>query len=514
LLPTPRPLATTAHEGRALPVSAALLEIRDVSKSFPGVKALKGVSLTLPSSHVLGLVGENGAGKSTLMKILAGAYTADSGSVAVNGAVLEHGPSAALHAGIAVIYQELSLVPDMSVTENLFLSRMPSRGPLVDRREARRQARAVLGRVGLGSLDPDRRTSTLALNVRQQVEIAKALARDARILVMDEPSAALQRDDIATLFSVVRDLRLEGIGVIFISHHLEEIFEVCDSAMVMRDGLAVESRPIDQWTEDSLVRAMVARDLEEMYPWRPRPLGEVVLQVDDLVRRPRVQGVSLTVRRGEIVGVAGIAGAGRTELLKTIAGATPPSAGLVRIDGRLVPTRSTRHGLRAGIVYAPEDRKTEGLVLSASIEDNVVLSNLGAVSRGGVVNRRARRGLAQRVVDRFGVKTSGIGQEAGKLSGGNQQKVILGRVTQTGPKVILLDEPTRGIDVAAKAEIYGHVLGLAEQGAAVVLVSSELPELLGMSDRIAVMRQGRLVADLTRDEADQETVMRWATSGK
>ncbi len=495
-------------------MTAPLLEIRDISKSFPGVRALKGVTLTLQSSHVLGLVGENGAGKSTLIKILAGAYPAGGGSILVDGETLASGPSAALDAGIAVIYQELSLVPDMTVTENLFLGRMPSKGPVLDRRTAGKNAREVLGRVGLGSLDPDRRTSTLGLNVRQLVEIAKALAQDARILVMDEPSAALQRDDIATLFAVVRDLQRDGIGVIYISHHLEEIFEVCDSAMVLRDGLAVESRDIGEWTEEALVRAMVARDLHEMYPWRSRPLGDVVLEVKDLVQRPRVNGVSLAVRGGEILGVAGIAGAGRTELLKAIAGATPPTAGTVRVHGRPVSTRSTRHGLRAGIVYAPEDRKAEGLVLGASIENNVVLSNLGAVSRAGVVDRGARRSLAERVVERFGVKTSGITQDAGKLSGGNQQKVILGRVTQTGPKVILLDEPTRGIDVAAKAEIYGHVLGLAERGAAVVLVSSELPELLGMSDRIVVMRQGRLVADLPREEADQETVMRWATSGK
>jgi len=495
-------------------VTAPLLEIRDISKSFPGVRALKGVTLTLQSSHVLGLVGENGAGKSTLIKILAGAYPAGGGSILVDGETLASGPSAALDAGIAVIYQELSLVPDMTVTENLFLGRMPSKGPVLDRRTAGKNAREVLGRVGLGSLDPDRRTSTLGLNVRQLVEIAKALAQDARILVMDEPSAAPQRDDIATLFAVVRDLQRDGIGVIYISHHLEEIFEVCDSAMVLRDGLAVESRDIGEWTEEALVRAMVARDLHEMYPWRSRPLGDVVLEVKDLVQRPRVNGVSLAVRGGEILGVAGIAGAGRTELLKAIAGATPPTAGTVRVHGRPVSTRSTRHGLRAGIVYAPEDRKAEGLVLGASIENNVVLSNLGAVSRAGVVDRGARRSLAERVVERFGVKTSGITQDAGKLSGGNQQKVILGRVTQTGPKVILLDEPTRGIDVAAKAEIYGHVLGLAERGAAVVLVSSELPELLGMSDRIVVMRQGRLVADLPREEADQETVMRWATSGK
>ncbi|MGN6243739.1 MAG: sugar ABC transporter ATP-binding protein [Motilibacteraceae bacterium] len=495
-------------------MTSARLEMRDVSKSFLGVRALKGVSLQVPESHVLGLVGENGAGKSTLMKILAGAYTADSGTVLVDGRPLSAGPAAAIDAGVAVIYQELSLVPDMTVAENLFLGRMPARGGVLDRARAAREARGVLSQVGLTGLDPDRRVSALPLNVRQLVEIAKALARHARILVMDEPTAALQHDDILTLFKVVRDLRSQGLTIIYISHHLEEIFELCDSAMVMRDGSAVETRPIADWTEPSLVRAMVARDLDQMYPWRPRPVGEVVLEVEGLQRSPRLNGASLTVRAGEIVGVAGIAGAGRTELLKAIAGAYPPASGKVRVEGKPVPLRSTRHGLRAGIVYAPEDRKAEGLLLEASIENNAVLSSLGSVSRGGVINFAARRRFGEDVVKRFGVRASGLRQPVGKLSGGNQQKVILGRVTGTGPKVILLDEPTRGIDVAAKAEIYAHVLGLAEQGAAVVLVSSELPELLGMSDRVVVMRQGRVVATLTREEADQETVMRWATSGK
>lgn len=485
-----------------------------MSKSFMGVRALKGVSLEVPEAHVLGLVGENGAGKSTLMKILAGAYTADSGEVLVDGRPLPPGPASAIDAGVAVIYQELSLVPDMTVAENLFLGRMPARGGVLDRARAGREARGVLNQVGLGGLDPDRRVSSLPLNVRQLVEIAKALARHARILVMDEPTAALQHDDIETLFEVVRALRAQGIAVIYISHHLEEIFELCDSAMVMRDGSAVETRAIEDWTEPSLVRAMVARDLDQMYPWRPRPVGEVVLEVEGLRRAPRLNGASLTVRAGEIVGVAGIAGAGRTELLKAIAGAYPPAAGQVRVKGRPVPLRSTRQGLRAGIVYAPEDRKAEGLLLEASIENNAVLSSLGSVSRGGVINFAARRRFGEDVVKRFGVRASGVRQQVGKLSGGNQQKVILGRVTGTGPRVILLDEPTRGIDVAAKAEIYAHVLGLAEQGAAVVLVSSELPELLGMSDRVVVMRQGRVVATLSREEADQETVMRWATSGK
>jgi ribose transport system ATP-binding protein len=490
-----------------------LLEIHDVDKRFPGVHVLRGVSLTLPAAHVLGVVGENGAGKSTLMKILSGAYTADSGRILVDGRPLAAGPGAALQAGIAVIYQELSLVPDMTVAENMFLGRLPRRGPFTDRRAAREQARAVLARVGLDELDPDRRVVTLALNVRQLVEIAKALARDTRILVMDEPTAALQQDDIETLFRVVRDLRTEGLGVIYISHHLEEIFELCDSAMVLRDGAAVAAKPIGEWTEADLVHAMVARDLDEMYPWRPRPLGDVVLEVADVSSPPRVSGVSLQVRAGEILGVAGIAGAGRTELLKTIAGALPATGGRISVSGRPVPVRSTRAGLRAGIVYAPEDRKAEGLLLEAPVEENLVLSNLSSTSRAGVINRRARRTLAENVVKRFGIKAASIRQEAGTLSGGNQQKIILGRVTGTAPKVILLDEPTRGIDVGAKAEIYAHVLRLAEQGAAVVLVSSELPELIGMSDRMVVMRQGRIAAELSRDEADQETIMSWATSG-
>jgi ribose transport system ATP-binding protein len=490
-----------------------LLEIHDVDKRFPGVHVLRGVSLRLPASHVLGVVGENGAGKSTLMKILSGAYTADSGRILVDGQPLAAGPGAALQAGIAVIYQELSLVPDMTVAENMFLGRLPRRGPFTDRGAAREQARAVLARVGLDELDPDRRVVTLGLNVRQLVEIAKALARDTRILVMDEPTAALQQDDIETLFRVVRDLRTEGLGVIYISHHLEEIFELCDSAMVLRDGAAVATRPISEWTEADLVHAMVARDLHEMYPWRPRPLGDVVLDVADVRSPPRVREVSLQVRAGEILGVAGIAGAGRTELLKTIAGALPATGGQISVGGRPVSVRSTRAGLRAGIVYAPEDRKAEGMLLEAPVEENIVLSNLSSTSRAGVVNRRARRTLAENVVKRFGIKAASIRQEAGTLSGGNQQKIILGRVTGTAPKVILLDEPTRGIDVGAKAEIYAHVLRLAEQGAAVVLVSSELPELIGMSDRIVVMRQGRIAAELSRDEADQETIMSWATSG-
>jgi len=492
---------------------SALLQMSGITKSFPGVNALRGVDLALPPAHVLAVVGENGAGKSTLIKVLAGAYPADAGQVVVEGRRLGSGPAAALDAGIAVIYQELSLVPEMSVAENLLLGRMPQRAGLLDRRGARRRAREVLARVGLHDLDPDARVATLGLNVRQLVEIAKALAKDARILVMDEPTAALQAHDIEELFAVVRGLRDDGLGIIYISHHLDEVFVLADAVMVLRDGSVVDSRALADWTEASLVRAMVARDLDKLYPWRPRDVGDVVLEARNLVRPPRLQGVSLQVRAGEIVGVAGIAGAGRTDLLKALCGAEPAVSGQVLVDGKPVRVRSPRAAIDRGIVYAPEDRKLEGLVPGASIEENVALSSFRLLTRAGWVNRRKQRQLAEQALQRFSIRAPGVRTTVGTLSGGNQQKVVLARVTQVGPRVVLLDEPTRGVDVGAKAEVYEHALRLAEQGTGVLLVSSELPEVLGMADRVLVMRQGRVVRELQREQANQESVMQSATAG-
>lgn len=492
---------------------SALLQMSGITKSFPGVNALRGVDLALPPAHVLAVVGENGAGKSTLIKVLAGAYPADAGQVVVEGRRLGSGPAAALDAGIAVIYQELSLVPEMSVAENLLLGRMPQRAGLLDRRGARRRAREVLARVGLPDLDLDARVATLGLNVRQLVEIAKALAKDARILVMDEPTAALQAHDIEELFAVVRGLRDDGLGIIYISHHLDEVFVLADAVMVLRDGSVVDSRALADWTEASLVRAMVARDLDKLYPWRPRDVGDVVLEARNLVRPPRLQGVSLQVRAGEIVGVAGIAGAGRTDLLKALCGAEPAVSGQVLVDGKPVRVRSPRAAIDRGIVYAPEDRKLEGLVPGASIEENVALSSFRLLTRAGWVNRRKQRQLAEQALQRFSIRAPGVRTTVGTLSGGNQQKVVLARVTQVGPRVVLLDEPTRGVDVGAKAEVYEHALRLAEQGTGVLLVSSELPEVLGMADRVLVMRQGRVVRELQREQANQESVMQSATAG-
>jgi ABC-type sugar transport system ATPase subunit len=494
-------------------VNPPLLRMEGIVKSFPGVKALRGVSLTLHAGHVMAIVGENGAGKSSLIKTLSGAYEPDEGTIEIDGVPLARGTNAALDAGVAVIYQELSLINDMTVAENLFLGRMPARKGFVMRRDAERHAREALAQVGLDDVSPSMRLGDLPLNKRQLVEVAKALAREARILVMDEPTAALQHGDIANLYGVVRRLRGAGMGIIFISHHLEEVFELADSAVVMRDGATVDARPMAQWTEQDLVQAMVARNLDSFYPWEPREYGPVVLEVRDLASPSMVRHASFSVRAGEIVGIAGIAGAGRTELLKAIFGARKVTHGEIAIRGRKVEIRSPSAAVRAGLVYTAEDRKLEGLVLDASIEENVALSSLDALATGGFVRGALKRRLAQQASARFGVRAPSIAAITANLSGGNQQKVILGRATASDPAVIMLDEPTRGIDVGAKTEIYSHMVSMARAGAAVLMVSSELPELLGMSDRVLVMHRGRIVTELARDEADSETVIQWATTG-
>ncbi|MDR6471637.1 ribose transport system ATP-binding protein/rhamnose transport system ATP-binding protein [Paraburkholderia graminis] len=508
-------MTVQAEERERVPVETPvpLLRMQGIVKSFPGVKALRGVSLELQAGHVMAIVGENGAGKSSLVKTLSGAYEPDEGTIEIDGVPLARGTHAAIDAGVAVIYQELSLINDMTVAENLFLGRMPARKGFLMQREANRLARAALARVGLDDVPPWMRLGDLPLNKRQLVEVAKAITRDARILVMDEPTAALQSQDIVNLYAVVRRLRAAGMGIIFISHHLEEVFELADSAVVMRDGATVGARPMSQWTEAELVQAMVARNLESFYPWEPRDYGDVVLEVRDLASAPLLRNASFKVRAGEIVGIAGIAGAGRTELLKTIFGALPATAGEIRVKGRKISNHSPTEGVRHGLVYTSEDRKLEGLVLDASIEENIALSSLKALATGGFVSRARKRKLARDASTRFNVRSSSVLQVTGTLSGGNQQKVILGRATATQPVVIMLDEPTRGIDVGAKTEIYAHMVSMARAGAAVVMVSSELPELLGMSDRVLVMYRGSIVTEIARDNAHSEAVIQWATTG-
>ena len=491
----------------------AALVMEGIDKRFPGAHALKDVDLRVEAGQVMGIVGENGAGKSTLIKVLAGVYLPDDGRIFVEGEPLRaNSPADSLAAGVVVIYQELSLVPEMTVAENLFLGDMPSRGPLLDRRGARESARRLLSRVGLDDLSTSTPVGSLRLGVRQLIEVAKALHRDARILVMDEPTSALQSSEVEVLFEVVRGLKRDGISVIYISHHLEEVFEICDAATVMRDGAVVGTRPIGEWTTDSLVQAMVNKRLDALFPSQERDLGEVALEVEDLTLEPQVHGVSFSVREGEILGLAGVVGAGRTETLKAIAGATPASDGKVRVRGREERIRSVEDGMAAGIVYVPEDRATEGLIHSATINENMVLSVLRRISRAGFVDGRRYRDFGKRLRERFGVRASSLRQEAGSLSGGNQQKVVLARAMATEPSVVLLDEPTRGIDVGSKSDIYEHMLQIAAGGGAVVMVSSKFPELLGMADRIVVMRGGRVVGEIPGSEANQEKILEYATS--
>ncbi len=494
---------------------ARLLEMRGISKGFPGVRALSEVGISLDGGEVLGIVGENGAGKSTLMKILAGVFPADDGEMRLGGQpFLPRRPRDSLDAGIIVIHQELSLVPDRSVAENIFLGYLP-RGWLggVRRAELNRQARALLDRVGL-QVPPQTRVRQLGIAQQQLVEIARALSRQARVIVMDEPTATLTTAEQKILFATIAILRAAGVGLVFISHHLEEVFEVCDRISVLRDGAAVETRAAADWTETALIQAMVNRPIEALFPERHAIAGEVVLEVDGLGCSGRFADVSFSVRAGEVVGVGGLIGAGRTELLKTIYGALPASHGRVRVQGRDARIRSPRDAIAAGVALVPEDRKAEGLVLPFPVRSNIVLSTLRRQSRLGsfVVRSRVDR-LAEHAVQSLRIRTPGIRQPVRSLSGGNQQKVVLGRALTTHPRVFLLDEPTRGIDVGAKIEVYRLINSLAEGGGAVLVVSSDMIELLGVSDRILVMRAGRLAGHLSRDQFSQERVMQLAALG-
>ncbi len=489
--------------------------MQGISKGFPGVKALSDVSISLDRGEVLGIVGENGAGKSTLMKVLAGVFPADAGDMHLDGEAFQpRRPRDSLDAGIIVIHQELSLIPDRSVAENIYLGHLPH-GKLggVRRAALHRNARDLLARVGL-SIPPQTRVRHLGIAQQQLVEIARALSRKARVIVMDEPTATLTTAEQKILFATIALLRQSGVGLVFISHHLEEVFEVCDRITVLRDGAAVETRPASEWNETGLIQAMVNRPIEALFPERHATVGDVLLDVEALGSEGRFQDVSFSVRAGEVVGIGGLIGAGRTEVLKTIYGALPASQGRVRVQSREARIRSPRDAIAAGVALVPEDRKGEGLVMPFPIRNNVALSTLRQSSwlRSVLMPRRIDR-LADHAVKSLRIRTPGIRQPVQSLSGGNQQKVVLGRALTTRPRIFLLDEPTRGIDVGAKVEVYRLINTLAEQGGAVLVVSSDMIELLGISDRILVMRAGRLAGTIPKPEFSQERVMQLAALG-
>ncbi len=492
-------------------IDSPLLSMRGIVKSFPGVRALRGVDVELQGGEVLALLGENGAGKSTLIKVLAGAHRPDAGSIHLYGEETRFAsPHDARRAGIAVIYQEFQLVPSLTAVENIFLGREPARAGFVRRREERRRAEALFARIGVG-VDLDVPCRELTVAQQQVVEIARALALEARLVVMDEPSATLTPQEVERLFAIIRDLRTKGIGIIYISHRLDEVFAIADRVMVMRDGEGIDCRPIGAIGRDELIRLMVGRRLEEEFPKRTVALGPPRLRVRGLTRGRKVRDVSFEVRRGEVVGLTGLVGAGRTETARAIFGADRLESGTVELDGRRLTIRSPRDAIAAGIALLTEDRKGQGLVLAQSVRENFALPNLERFSSWGFVHRRAEREALTHRVEALRIRLASSEQPVGNLSGGNQQKVVLAKWLERNCEVLLFDEPTRGIDVGAKVEIYHLINGLAAAGKAILLISSELPEVLGMSDRILVMHEGRLTGEITDvPNATQEDILRLA----
>ena len=499
-----------------------ILDIRRVSKRFPGVRALHDVAFSVARGEIHALVGENGAGKSTLMKILSGVYPDYDGEVVFDGAPLAlSSPRDAQHRGIAIIHQELNLIPELTVAENIFLGREPrTAAALLDRERMNREAGALLARLNL-AVPPDRPVKWLRVGEQQLVEVAKALSLDARLLILDEPTSALSQTEIDRLFAVVAGLRDDGVTMIYISHKFDEVFRLADRVTVLRDGECIGTLPIAATDTATLIRMMVGRSLSDLYPKEDATVGEEALRVEHLQLVPDeerggrdLRDISFVVRRGEIVGVAGLMGAGRTELLETLYGARPPRQvrGKVVVDGRDRRIASPRDAIEAGLAFVTEDRKTQGLALALSVAHNMTLAALGRFLRFDVVRQAEERAAVVGEIEQLRIKVPGVDAEVGKLSGGNQQKVVLAKCLLTRPKVLMLDEPTRGIDVGAKAEIYAIISHLAREGSAILMASSELPELLAMCDRVLVLCEGRLMAELSRAEATPERIMEAATA--
>ncbi len=501
---------------------ALLLEMRGISKRFGGTQALDQVDFSLDRGEVVGLLGENGAGKSTLIKILAGVHRMDQGAIFIDGKpVTLQTPQDAQRLGIAVIYQELNLTPNQTVAENVFLHH-PQRMNgilgkigIIDHRRRERETAALLAQLGITGLDLRRKVGELSVAFQQLTEIAKALALEARLIVMDEPTSALPDEEVDHLFEIIRRLRERGLGVVFVSHRLNEVRAICDRIVVLRDGKNAGALPVNEASDDRIIAMMVGRSIDNLYPKRPATPGDVVLEVQGLTRRGIIEDISFHLRAGEVVGLAGLVGSGRTEVARAIFGADRIDKGTIRLNGTPVRIRSPQDARNLGIGYVPEDRKVQGLVPGMTVRDNATLAVLRQLARAGhVVDRSVLEGVARRYVHELHLRPPRTDLPVGSLSGGNQQKVVLAKWLAVDLKVLLLDEPTRGIDVGAKAEIHGLIDELAHRGMAILLISSELPEVLAMSDRILVMSEGRLVGELSREEATQERILALASGRK
>ncbi|MDK1385288.1 L-arabinose ABC transporter ATP-binding protein AraG [Sinorhizobium sp. 8-89] len=485
------------------------LEFRSISKGYPGVQALSDVSFAVRKGAVHGLMGENGAGKSTLIRVLSGDQSADEGEIRINGEV-QHYRSVrdAFHAGVIVIHQELQLVPELTVAENLWLGHFPGKGGVIDRRQLIGVVSQKLAEIGI-EVDPTAKVASLSIGERQMVEIAKAVMLDARVIALDEPTSSLSSRESEILFALIDRLRVNGTVILYVSHRLDEIFRLCDSLTVLRDGkLAAHHPEISKVTRDQIISEMVGREIANIWGWRGRAFGAERLRVESIAGPKLKVPLSFSVRRGEIVGFFGLIGAGRSEMARLVYGADARSQGSVSVDGATVPADSPPKSIRAGIVLCPEDRKFDGIVQGRSIEENMTISSRRHFSRLGIINPKKESELADKFIAKLRVRTPSRRQDIVNLSGGNQQKVILGRwLSEEGIKVLIVDEPTRGIDVGAKSEIYEMLYGLAEQGMAIVVISSELPEVMGIADRIIVMCEGRLAADMPRAEFDERRIL-------
>ncbi|MBP3306608.1 MAG: sugar ABC transporter ATP-binding protein [Anaerotignum sp.] len=490
------------------------IEMRGIDKSFGSNQVLKNVGFVLKDGEVHALMGENGAGKSTLMKILTGVYTRDAGTVLVDGQeVVYKNPQEAEKAGIVFIYQELNVLFDLTVEENLFMGKEITKGfGICDKKAMRAKAQEVMDKMGV-NIPVNAVMSDLSVGQQQMVEICKALMADAKVIIMDEPTAALTASETRGLFEVINALRKKGVSIVYISHRMEEIFELCDRITVLRDGQYVGTENIADIDLDHVVQMMIGRTIGERFPKRESHIGAEVLRVEGLTSGKLFKDVHFDVKAGEVLGVSGLMGAGRTEIMQSLFGNIPLDAGKIYIDGKEVTIKNPRQAIANGIGFITEDRKVEGLLLEKSIAENIHIANLGKVSNGFVLNKDKQMALVKKGIEEFKVRCFGPEHECGNLSGGNQQKIVLAKWVYTDPKILILDEPTRGVDIGAKKEIYNIINQMAADGVAVIMVSSELPEVLGMSDRIAVVHEGKITGILNAADADQAKVMTLATGG-
>lgn len=491
-----------------------LLYAENITKIFPGVVALDSVSLKVEPGRVLGLLGENGAGKSTLLNVVSGIYKPEQGKIFVAGEeVMVNGPRHARELGIAIVHQELKLMPNMSVAENIFMGRLPTKFGRVSYKTLFANTQKLLDRFGF-DVNPKEEVRFLSIASQQIVEIAKALSIDAKVILMDEPTSSLTTEETKQLFRVIETLKNEGVGIVFISHKLEEIFQICDSVQVLRDGQDMGVYETANITEDKLVELMVGRKISQRYPKRNAQFGDVIIEVHNLSRGNHVRDVSFSVRRGEVFGIAGLVGSGRSELVRLLVGADKKDKGDIWVKGDKVHVNHPRAAIEKGVFLVPEDRRHQGLVLGQSVEKNITLAIISRIKKAfGFIDLEAEKKMAGREIDLLQIKCTSRHQLVMKLSGGTQQKVVLGKCLETTPDIMILDDPTRGIDVGTKAEIYEIINRFTEQGKAVILISSELPEVIGMSDRIGVMFEGRMNAILDRRDVSQEQVIKYAIGG-